>query len=215
MRGETRYKAAKKLKCKISIHSPHARGDQTARGFTAHWMDFNPLPSCEGRLASIAVTIADENFNPLPSCEGRRGFKTRIMRPKIFQSTPLMRGETRQHHPRHDTIQFQSTPLMRGETWESARTDRTVPTFQSTPLMRGETRNVGRRTHNDLYFNPLPSCEGRLLVDDEFFQIYTFQSTPLMRGETNADATVTDALGISIHSPHARGDAAFRHCKAQ
>ena len=33
-----------------------------------------------------------------------------------------------------------------------------------------------------------------------------FQSTPLMRGETFVVIRTRDALAISIHSPHARGD---------
>ena len=37
-------------------------------------------------------------------------------------------------------------------------------------------------------------------------QRITFQSTPLMRGETAAGDGQGDDQGISIHSPHARGD---------
>ena len=57
---------------KISIHSPHARGDST--------------------LTSVRPFIG--HFNPLPSCEGRQIKGYRFGSNKEFQSTPLMRGET-------------------------------------------------------------------------------------------------------------------------
>ena len=79
-------------------------------------------------------------------------------------------------------IAFQSTPLMRGETGERGQRKATRK-FQSTPLMRGETFCDGAR-----------SLPGR------------FQSTPLMRGETGETLTDETFDGISIHSPHARGD---------
>ena len=40
------------------------------------------------------------------------------------------------------------------------------------------------RRHPLLHFNPLPSCEGRLLNGMFDSEGYKFQSTPLMRGET-------------------------------
>ena len=56
----------------ISIHSPHARGD-----------DVGDHESGYRRY-----------FNPLPSCEGRRKWCRHEWPPEQFQSTPLMRGET-------------------------------------------------------------------------------------------------------------------------
>ena len=58
-----------------------------------------------------------------------------------FQSTPLMRGETRLKIIQARKKLFQSTPLMRGETMEAAELELLFP-FQSTPLMRGETWHV-------------------------------------------------------------------------
>ena len=58
---------------KISIHSPHTRGDRThARN-----------------------RYDDDHFNPLPSYEGRRERQKKLALYNIFQSTPLIRGETR------------------------------------------------------------------------------------------------------------------------
>ncbi len=39
------------------------------------------------------------NFNPLPSCEGRHELDKIAAKRDIFQSTPLMRGETNQFVP--------------------------------------------------------------------------------------------------------------------
>ena len=61
-----------------------------------------------------------------------------------------------------------------------------------------------------IYFNPLPSREGRpVRICSTFGASGRFQSTPLTRGETRY--AVNDVLGlvISIHSPHARGDQYF------
>ena len=163
MRGETVHFTRSCTICTISIHSPHARGDQLEQYQVCRYQNFNPLPSCEGRL--------------------RRDMWTW---PKfLFQSTPLMRGETFQlvccHCP---PGLFQSTPLMRGETIS-------IPPFRQckfisihSPHARGDV--FRRRAQYILcYFNPLPSCEGR----------------------RHSVATSLISLIISIHSPHARGDA--------
>ncbi len=125
---------------KISIHSPHTRGD-----------------------SSISTTASPAtNFNPLPSYEGRRARYGALLPRSSFQSTPLIRGETGGHLPCNTySRQFQSTPLIRGETlrFSSTATPRhhfnPLPSyegrrpqecrqpspcrFQSTPLIRGET----------------------------------------------------------------------------
>ena len=112
----------------------------------------------------------------------------------LFQSTPLMRGETLAYRPALRFSRFQSTPLMRGETIIQGEPLETV-VFQSTPLMRGETDG------------PTASVWG----------IITFQSTPLMRGETYTRHGRKRDRPISIHSPHARGDLHFRlsHCQSR
>ena len=79
----------------ISIHSPHARGDRFDLPDVCTSSNFNPLPSCEGRLWKVVVNVGI----------------------KIFQSTPLMRGETEFLLTKcRKRLKFQSTPLMRGET---------------------------------------------------------------------------------------------------
>ena len=79
--------------------------------------------------------------------------------------------------------------------------------FQSTPLMRGETRVFDDDDAAARDFNPLPSCEGRPLLPQRPRGRPAFQSTPLMRGETLLHYYTREIGLISIHSPHARGDA--------
>ena len=72
MRGETDALGAERLSGRISIHSPHARGDMVLYSQAKVDTNFNPLPSCEGRqLFRISVDLY-LYFNPLPSCEGRQ-----------------------------------------------------------------------------------------------------------------------------------------------
>ena len=145
------------------------------------------------------------NFNPLPSCEGRHFISQMIAEHKQFQSTPLMRGETRPFFSALLAALFQSTPLMRGETYFL----REIPLYQiisiHSPHARGDVyfENTAFTASN---FNPLPSCEGRRAVEPVAKTGFPFQSTPLMRGETSVDKIERHNLTISIHSPHARGD---------
>ena len=117
MRGATHVRRYALAGGDISIHAPHARGDRNPvilihvnSNFNPHpscegrllhdlWQlllcrHFNPRPSCEGRLSIIRLSNSNVNFNPRPSCEGRP-IKIRILRQMaLFQSTPLMRGAT-------------------------------------------------------------------------------------------------------------------------
>ena len=101
--------------------------------------------------------------------------------------------------------------------------------FQSTPLMRGETFAVTINCHRIVYFNPLPSCEGRLPAlntlplsniisihspharGDAFWSVSLISSTyfnplPSCEGRHRRGNASIFAQLISIHSPHARGD---------
>ena len=140
MRGETKSSLTLSCAIAISIHSPHARGD----------------------AVSYTPRHTPPYFNPLPSCEGRQAVCSFFAWFRLFQSTPLMRGETHWRKLANLSQRFQSTPLMRGET------------------VSGASVSCGCK-----HFNPLPSCEGRPLWDRSAPVIYLFQSTPLMRGETN------------------------------
>ena len=190
----------------ISIHSPHARGDQRLRRIVDFHFYFNPLPSCEGRRRLPDSRFACHHFNPLPSCEGRPARRIAIRNAdSISIHSPHARGDLRHWIPGNDETISIHSPHARGDAynanWSSymlisihsphARGDVNnspplwaKPAFQSTPLMRGETHAEKNSCSVVCDFNPLPSCEGRL-----GFSVRT-----------------TAQARISIHSPHARGD---------
>ena len=195
------------LVTRISIHSPHARGDvHFAKSLRWYQHHFNPLPSCEGRQAAPTPARRAFNFNPLPSCEGRPGGSFlfhdfprisihsphargdggcagRVCGMEISIHSPHARGDAPRRADQRRSVAFQSTPLMRGETQYLTAQISTAP-FQSTPLMRGETSRWRIENPFSAHFNPLPSCEGRHAPRKECKTVEKFQSTPLMRGET-------------------------------
>ncbi len=118
MRGETLQFAKVRVHMRISIHSPHARGDGKVLRVNLCEEDFNPLPSCEGRLKPYSVLSNGENFNPLPSCEGRQGdAKASDSGLKAISiHSPHARGDSCRPSSSFVFPRFQSTPLMRGET---------------------------------------------------------------------------------------------------
>ena len=146
----------------ISIHAPHARGDDDGHAAGSQGHDFNPRPSCEGRRRlcrggdlmslfqstplmrgatqrSVLLDRPGEYFNPRPSCEGRQWHLKSTNIQKIFQSTPLMRGAT-----------------------EAARSNDGVARISiHAPHARGDFTG-GQAQFPSQYFNPRPSCEGRL-----------------------------------------------------
>ena len=117
MRGETLYPA----------ESPQNRNH------------FNPLPSCEGRRGHHRRDAGKRHFNPLPSCEGRRDLMAKIVVDGLFQSTPLMRGETRRCISRREKRRH----------------------FNPLPSCEGRLSHTLIGCLRAFNFNPLPSCEGR------------------------------------------------------
>ena len=168
--------------------------------------DFNPLPSCEGRLIFIRFRLPPYNFNPLPSCEGRPLSRVKFRYTAYFNPLPSCEGRLNAASPKLGVIisihsphargdqlakcfticffPFQSTPLMRGETRESDVCQFAVK-FQSTPLMRGETgKLIYKQACNAFQSTPLMRGETMTLSSFIASKI-KFQSTPLMRGETH------------------------------
>ena len=94
MRGATSYIMCIYGPIIVSIHAPHARGDQLARLSWTSSLSFNPRPSCEGRRLYHAKSDYFYCFNPRPSCEGRPEWTSWLSSASLFQSTPLMRGAT-------------------------------------------------------------------------------------------------------------------------
>ena len=191
----------------ISIHSPHTRGDSLSRSFTFTGLNFNPLPSYEGRqiFAVCAISAGYFNplpsyegrphllfhpapagyFNPLPSYEGRHLQAYQVSLHMLFQSTPLIRGETLQHSRILQALQISiHSPHARGD-MTSADTAAACYISIHSPHARGDFSVICLKS-SGAYFNPLPSCEGRLELARTMRRLNRFQSTPLMRGETFA-----------------------------
>ena len=159
---EGRRTANLENKCdrKISIHSPHARGDRAIR----------------------AASTISRNFNPLPSCEGRRSARGLLPPYYTFQSTPLMRGETRNPRQRRKNACISiHSPHARGDFARHTLIPCRKISIHS-PHARGDVQRTGEvqgikisihspHARGDLMempaaplignFNPLPSCEGR------------------------------------------------------
>ena len=205
IRGETMYKEYCEDSGTISIHSPHARGDGRARWSASRDPHFNPLPSCEGRQKPRRVRAPLGYFNPLPSYEGRPITKIKREGTSVFQSTPLMRGETlsdrkifpvspisiHSPHTRGDdhtlteeaiTMNFNPLPSHEGRR-DRDEIGRWKQISIHSPHTRGDRRGAAFcRVLTD--FNPLPSHEGRPPAHPTHTAQDAFQSTPLTRGET-------------------------------
>ena len=204
MRGETNRTLETRPDCPISIHSPHARGDTDC---------FISRDSCNISIHS-------------PHARGDE--KTDETKPGVTISihSPHARGDGHDIAADRSRNGFQSTPLMRGETM-SLILDASVKNISiHSPHARGDGLRAWLFS-GSCHFNPLPSCEGRLIDDliaeherrfqstplmrgetnnglcDGFYAI--FQSTPLMRGETVSSGSVTSA-GIFQSTPLMRGE---------
>ena len=191
---------------RISIHSPHARGDGAPPEGGSTKRDFNPLPSCEGRQNEDLEMTVEVLFQSTPLMRGETLYSNQCGFVKAFQSTPLMRGETKAAlWPIRWKIISIHSPHARGDGCRAGRLA-WAGYFNPLPSCEGR-RNACRitcaRCNN---FNPLPSCEGRRRCARTTVRGQLFQSTPLMRGETRHHAKGAALFFISIHSPHARGD---------
>ena len=139
---------------------------------------------------------------------GETGIAHLTLSPFEFQSTPLMRGETCLVVVRTWLDKFQSTPLMRGETKQSGCTCDLHADFNPLPSCEGRPLNLdgGLLIIN---FNPLPSCEGRLRLLTARAPTSDFNPLPSCEGRPETTGISISGRMISIHSPHARGDAAL------
>ena len=101
--------------------------------------------------------------------------------------------------------EFQSTPLMRGET--QAREAKNIWRLYFNPLPSYEGRlSLARSCVRATHFNPLPSCEGRSSGCVWLYTISDFNPLPSCEGRRAAKIGKKVAQTISIHSPHTRGD---------
>ena len=123
----------------------------------------------------------------------------------VFQSTPLMRGETSRGFLKNfEKNYFNPLPSCEGRRCDALCLDGYTH-FNPLPSCEGRQKPYFFR-NSRAYFNPLPSCEGRRRLAVLRAAASPFQSTPLMRGETFRRSPRRFHPPISIHSPHARGD---------
>ena len=140
----------------ISIHSPHARGDDVGDHESGYRRYFNPLPSCEGRLEIPLVRGQVQGISiHSPHARGDIGNGRVDIPIRISIHSPHARGDGRPN-----------------------RTTKRYYPFQSTPLMRGETRVRALRDLLLRHFNPLPSCEGRLTAMKQLDTVRNFNPNP-------------------------------------
>ena len=114
-------------------------------------------PHTRGDGQTWQSAIGFNDFNPLPSYEGRRD-QVAALQGMTFQSAPLMRGET---------------PVM----VLRLLSDSTISIHS--PHARGDRSWSAYRTALQIYFNPLPSCEGRRYVSFASFALYQRYFNPL------------------------------------
>ena len=131
----------------------------------------------------VCLKSYGEYFNPLPSCEGRRVQIYDLKIPTLFQSTPLMRGETTDRYSRQPPVNnFNPLPSCEGRLICLQTCPNTQLISIHSPHARGDEA-LYSPFYNDwisihsphargdgncavlillhIYFNPLPSCEGR------------------------------------------------------
>ena len=162
MRGETAIKRVVEKRWSISIHSPHARGDLARLPLSAQQRDFNPLPSCEGRLLS-KIKGSQADF--------------------ISIHSPHARGDSVRGPGRRGTCGFQSTPLMRGETRHKTHAEQVIAISIHSPHARGDNILNSHLSYIGISIHS-PHARGDVSQVNLNSDGTVFQSTPLMRGET-------------------------------
>ena len=168
----------------VSIHAPHARGDDRTSPRSALSSGFNPRPSCEGRPLAFALAIAQSQFQSTPLMRGATLRSSPALQfNEVSIHAPHARGDNQQLGKAVDARCFNPRPSCEGRPGTLC-TMSLVSMFQSTPLMRGATCGYRRCGQWLACFNPRPSCEGRPVKTTKGFTLIQFQSTPLMRGAT-------------------------------
>ena len=146
------------------------------------------------------------NFNPLPSCEGRpRQSAYAFKLAMISIHSPHARGDA--PHALIDGLRVISihSPHTRGDV---LLREPFCARVYFNPLPSCEGRRVARCSTRccATYFNPLPSCEGRPAMLHLDARLYPFQSTPLMRGETLRLTPVAALICAFQSTPLMRGE---------
>ena len=160
MRGETRKTNDLAGRIAISIHSPHARGDNrlvikgVIQKISIH------SPHARGDPSLLRYPARSCHFNPLPSREGRRGKTDGDGAGRAISiHSPHARGDShRQPDVARPPISIHS-PHARGDGFPTSGLVNMHISIHS-PHVRGDP-SVQRVVDWRANFNPLPSCEGR------------------------------------------------------
>ena len=119
--------------------------------------------------------------------------------------SPHARGDRRSSASPGRSLVFQSTPLMRGETQSRSKTCPSRTYFNPLPSCEGRPRALCA-AHHAANFNPLPSHEGRRAKKSAFSRTLHFNPLPSHEGRRRRCRKWRLPAAISIHSPHTRGD---------
>ena len=170
------------------------------------YTDFNPLPSCEGRLQPDYGGIMDIVISiHSPHARGDHLASSFCRNLLISIHSPHARGDYQPSAPPRPADYFNPLPSCEGRPRLPCRS-RAGNHFNPLPSCEGRRFACVSPPRKAAHFNPLPSCEGRRSSADQWTVKRPFQSTPLMRGETTTGYVDVAKIPISIHSPHARGD---------
>ena len=169
--------------------------------------NFNPLPSCEGRLHHHSLALRPGHFNPLPSCEGRLCSISAIsMLKRISIHSPHARGDVKLSARLYVQFHFNPLPSCEGRHRRARRCVKGRRISIHSPHARGDgTAGNGSRKCHQISIHS-PHARGDEVIYRQNAGMIGFQSTPLMRGETRDQINTLIEAIISIHSPHARGD---------
>ena len=139
MRGATSVPAKYQPTSKTSIHAPHAWGDLLGGFMGKNYTDFNPRPTCVGRLGTFMATPMTANFNPRPPCVGRREpMETTVIPEQTSIHAPYAWGDLLLSISYHRVSSFNPRPTCVGRRLRlSVR--HLLTGLQTTPHMRGAT----------------------------------------------------------------------------
>ena len=146
----------------ISIHAPRAGGDQQVTNLQTQLDDFNPRPPCGGRLRQCWVEREMQEFQSTPPVRGatRNGAPAPGAGPHFNPRPPCGGRLTSICWPCCASRISIHAPRAGGDPpprfeWRSGWR------FQSTPPVRGATLPSSVRVNSISYFNPRPPCGGR------------------------------------------------------
>ena len=188
MRGATLRSSPALQFNEVSIHAPHARGDNQQLGKAVDARCFNPRPSCEGRPGTLCTMSLVSMFQSTPLMRGATcGYRRCGQWLACFNPRPSCEGRPVKTTKGFTLIQFQSTPLMRGATRDANLAKSASEVSIHAPHARGDFTST-RSSSFQRCFNPRPSCEGRPCALPLPCNSMRFQSTPLMRGATTSSS---------------------------